>query len=115
MINGNAVPDDASLADQDHPSGSVSAPRAAAINAAPTQQPLSTLPLRRPARVVAILREGHDDIGDRLLEIGFEEGAVVELIHRGPLGGDPLAFRLGRTRVALRRSLAERVLVVTED
>lgn len=51
----------------------------------------------------------------RLLEIGFVEGARVEILHVGLIGGDPLAIRLDDMRVALRRREAEAVLVrVTE-
>ncbi|OYX32366.1 MAG: iron transporter [Caulobacterales bacterium 32-69-10] len=47
----------------------------------------------------------------RLLEIGFVEGAKVEILHTGLIGGDPLAIRLDDMRVALRRREAEAVLV----
>lgn len=47
----------------------------------------------------------------RLLEIGFVEGARVEILHEGLIGGDPLAIRLDEMRVALRRREAEAVLV----
>ncbi len=47
----------------------------------------------------------------RLLEIGFVEGARVEILEVGLIGGDPLAIRLDDMRVALRRREAEAVLV----
>jgi len=47
----------------------------------------------------------------RLLEIGFVEGALVEILHEGPLGGDPIAVKLDDARVALRRREAQAVLV----
>jgi ferrous iron transport protein A len=47
----------------------------------------------------------------RLLEIGFLEGAAVEVLHEGPLGRDPIAVRLNGTTVALRRREAMAVLV----
>lgn len=47
----------------------------------------------------------------RLLEIGFVEGARVEILHVGLIGGDPLAIRLDDMRVALRRREADAVLV----
>jgi ferrous iron transport protein A len=47
----------------------------------------------------------------RLLEIGFLEGAAVEVLHEGPLGRDPIAIRLNDVRVALRRREAMAVLV----
>ncbi len=50
------------------------------------------------------------DMADRLVELGFDEGAEVEALHRAPLG-DPLAVRVGRTTVALRAELARAILV----
>ena len=47
----------------------------------------------------------------RLLEIGFVEGARVEILHEGLIGGDPLAVRLDDMRVALRRREAAAVIV----
>jgi ferrous iron transport protein A len=47
----------------------------------------------------------------RLLEIGFVEGAQVEILHVGLVGGDPLAIRLDDMRVALRRREADAVLI----
>jgi ferrous iron transport protein A len=42
----------------------------------------------------------------RLLELGFVEGARVELIHQGLFGRDPIAMRVDDMRVALRRKEA---------
>lgn len=39
----------------------------------------------------------------RLLELGFVEGAVVEVLHEGAFGRDPIAVRLDDMRVAIRR------------
>lgn len=46
----------------------------------------------------------------RLLELGFDEGAEVEALHRAFLG-DPIAVRIDGATVALRRALARAVLV----
>ena len=50
----------------------------------------------------------------RLLEIGFVEGARVEILHQGAIGGDPIAVKLDDMRVALRRREADAVLVRVE-
>ena len=50
----------------------------------------------------------------RLLEIGFVEGARVEILHEGAIGGDPIAVKLDDMRVALRRREADAVLVRVE-
>jgi ferrous iron transport protein A len=47
----------------------------------------------------------------RLLEIGFVEGASVELLHQGFIGKDPIAVRVGDMNVALRRRDANAILV----
>lgn len=47
----------------------------------------------------------------RLLEIGFVEGARIEILHEGAIGGDPIAVRIDDARVALRRREADSVLV----
>jgi ferrous iron transport protein A len=50
------------------------------------------------------------DVADRLLELGFDEGAEVETLHRAPLG-DPIAVRVDGSVVAIRRALARSVLL----
>lgn len=47
----------------------------------------------------------------RLLEIGFVEGARVEILHEGLFGRDPIVVRVDDARVALRRREADAVLV----
>ena len=42
----------------------------------------------------------------RLLELGFVEGAHVELLHEGLFGRDPIAIKVDDMRVALRRQEA---------
>jgi ferrous iron transport protein A len=60
------------------------------------------------ARIVAVnwARLAEDE-GKRLKAMGVDEGAEVAILHRGIFGGrDPLAIRLGRMTIALRRSHA---------
>ena len=47
----------------------------------------------------------------RLIELGFVEGADVELLHQGLFGGDPIAVRVAHTTIALRRREAMAILV----
>ena len=47
----------------------------------------------------------------RLLEMGFVEGARIEVLHEGLFGRDPIAVRVDDTRVALRRREAGAVSV----
>lgn len=50
----------------------------------------------------------------RLRHFGFDEGVSVEPLHLGPFGRDPLAVRVGRMTVAIRRSHARAVRVIPE-
>jgi ferrous iron transport protein A len=43
------------------------------------------------------------EVERRLLELGFVEGASVEILHEGPVGRDPIAVRVNNTTIALRR------------
>ncbi len=77
-------------------------------------QPLS---LMRPGSVGRILSVSSGGVSDRdiergLLEMGFVEGACIEVLHHGFWRRDPLAVRINQTMtVALRRCEASAVLV----
>jgi ferrous iron transport protein A len=69
---------------------------------------LDTLPIGSAARITAIdwtaipEREGH-----RLRSLGIDAGAQVEALHKGILfWRDPIAVRVGRMTVAVRRKVA---------
>ncbi|MBB3764842.1 FeoA family protein [Sphingomicrobium lutaoense] len=53
-------------------------------------------------------------VGDalRLKNFGFDEGVAIEALHLGPFGRDPLAVKVGRMTVAIRRAHAAAVRVV---
>lgn len=74
--------------------------------------PLDQLPFRTPATVSAIDWAALSD-GDskRLRNLGFDEGVAIEALHAAPFGRDPLAVRIGRMMVALRRAQAHLILV----
>ena len=50
----------------------------------------------------------------RLLELGFVEGARVELLHEGLFGRDPIAIKVDDMTVGLRRREAGSLLVELE-
>ncbi|WP_306097097.1 FeoA family protein [Qipengyuania flava] len=65
------------------------------------------------ARIVAVdwtsLAEGE---AKRLRALGVDEGAEVSVVHRGVFGTrDPLALRIGRMTIALRRVHARAIEV----
>ena len=48
--------------------------------------------------------------GHRLRSLGLEEGVEVEVLHRGMLlWRDPIAVRVGRMRIAMRRKVASAI------
>ncbi len=51
----------------------------------------------------------------RLRHFGFDDGITVEPLHLGPFGRDPLAIRVGRMTVAIRRRHARAVRVSPLD
>lgn len=52
-----------------------------------------------------------EELERRLIELGFVEGAEVEILHQGLFGGDPIAVRLQSATIALRRREAAAILV----
>jgi ferrous iron transport protein A len=52
------------------------------------------------------------ELESRLLELGFVEGARVEVLHEGIVGRDPIAVRIENVTVAVRRREAMAIVVV---
>jgi len=52
------------------------------------------------------------ELESRLIELGFVEGAKVEVLHEGVVGRDPIAVRIENVTVAVRRREAMAVIVV---
>jgi ferrous iron transport protein A len=77
-----------------------------------SQLSLESLPNRQPATVAAIdwARLSVPE-ARRLRELGFDEGVGVEVLHRSLIGKGPIACRIGRMTVALRRTVAGAIRV----
>ncbi len=76
---------------------------------------LETLRVGVRARIVTVDFGLLDDASAlRLKDFGFDEGVAVEALHQGPFGRDPLAVRVGRMTVAIRRAHARAIKVVLE-
>ncbi|VVS97958.1 Iron transporter FeoA [Sphingomonas sp. EC-HK361] len=73
---------------------------------------LESLP-RRQRATVATIDWSHLAVAEarRLRELGFDEGVGVEVLHRATLGQGPIACRIGRMTVALRRVVARSIHV----
>ena len=73
---------------------------------------LDQLPYRTPATVSgidwALLSDGE---AKRLRNLGFDEGMEIEALHAAPFGRDPIAVRIGRMMVAIRRAHARSITV----
>lgn len=79
----------------------------------PAMLGLDQLALGAKARVAAIDWEALDqNEGCRLRHFGFDEGVTVEPLHLGPFGRDPIAIRVGRMTVAIRRRHAGAIRVI---
>ncbi|OYQ30112.1 iron transporter FeoA [Sandarakinorhabdus cyanobacteriorum] len=72
-----------------------------------TPRTINALAAGEVALIAAIDRAGlAPETAQRLCELGFDEGVDVEILHRAPFGGDPIAVRVGNMVVALRRDMA---------
>lgn len=83
------------------------------LHASPDTLTLDRLPLGQPGRIAQVCwDELAEDEGRRLRALGVDVGARVVVSHRGVFGGaDPLAIRVGRMTVALRRAHARAMRV----
>lgn len=79
---------------------------------------LGDLTLRKRARILRLGKTSAcqcsgkcDPVVNRLLELGFIEGAEVEVVHRAPFGGDPIAVHVRGALLALRREEANHAVV----
>jgi ferrous iron transport protein A len=51
------------------------------------------------------------ELESRLIELGFVEGAKVEVLHEGVIGRDPIAVRVENVTIAMRRREAMAIIV----
>lgn len=72
---------------------------------------LDQLPLRQESRIASIDWDGlQPNEAKRLRELGFDDGVAIEALHRSAMRG-PLACRVGRMIIAIRRKVAASVIV----
>ena len=83
----------------------------------PSALPLGLAPrgyvgtIHRLAADEAVSALPHDELESRLIELGFVEGARVEILHEGILGRDPIAVRVDNVTIAIRRREAMAIIV----
>jgi ferrous iron transport protein A len=51
------------------------------------------------------------ELESRLIELGFVEGARIEVLHEGIIGRDPIAVRVENITIAVRRREAMAIIV----
>jgi ferrous iron transport protein A len=51
------------------------------------------------------------ELESRLIEMGFVEGAKIEVLHEGIIGRDPIAVRVENITIAVRRREAMAIIV----
>lgn len=73
---------------------------------------LGELPKGNGASILGITHSG--SMRRRLTDIGFTRGTPVFCLGKGPLG-DPIAYYIKGTVIALRREDADRITVETEE
>ncbi|MEO0439893.1 MAG: FeoA family protein [Pseudomonadota bacterium] len=82
-----------------------------------TEITLDRLSLRQVAEIRSVDWEAmSENEGRRLRALGLDEGVAVEKLHRGMFGfNDPIALKVGRMMVAVRKSHAMAISVVLSD
>jgi len=78
-------------------------------------QTLDQLKIRETAEVKAIdWRAMSDAEGARLRALGLDEGVAVEKLHKGMFGSnDPIALKVGRMMIAVRKSHAMAITIMS--
>lgn len=80
----------------------------------PLGEPLGRLQIGQQARVLGLSPQCHGAERRRLLDLGFVPGALVEAAMISP-SGDPTAYRIRGTLIALRHEQANFVRTVPEE
>ena len=73
---------------------------------------LARLPVGAQARVITV--KGSGAIARRLMEMGVVPGAPIRVIKAAPLG-DPIEIKVRGYHLALRRTEAQSIIVVTGE
>src|ERR1700751_2671832 len=83
----------------------------------PSELPLGRAPrgyvgtIHRLAAGEAASALSHEELESRLIDLGFVEGARVEILHEGILGRDPIAVRVHNVTIAIGRREAMAIIV----
>lgn len=74
---------------------------------------LDKLAMRQTAEIASIDWASMSEAeGSRLRALGLDEGVAVEKLHKGMFGfSDPIALKVGRMKIAVRKSHAQAISV----
>lgn len=72
-----------------------------------------TADMATPHQIMEIQEIQDSDIAVKLLEMGFMPGKTLTLLYKAPFG-DPLAFQLGDSMIALRKQEARMLGVISQ-
>lgn len=72
------------------------------------EQKLSSLDIGQNAIITSVEKGG---MSSHLQDLGFTPGSWVSAELASPLGGEPIAYRIRGTLVALRRTVADGITV----
>ena len=75
--------------------------------------PLSSLPSR--ARGIVSGFDGGHQFRERLLSMGLQVGADIEVIHGSRGGRGPVLVKCGQTRIAIGCGMSERVQIKVDN
>ncbi|HMQ44564.1 MAG TPA: FeoA family protein [Mariniflexile sp.] len=74
---------------------------------------LSSLKEDETAKIIGISRESRGESRRRLLDLGFVKGATIKIDLMNPLG-EPNAYLIKGTSIALRHDQAAKILIKKE-
>jgi ferrous iron transport protein A len=74
---------------------------------------LNELSLKTSATIVSIEDTAAPDVQQRLIEMGVLPNQQVEVVHKAPVGGDPIAVRISNNLVGIGLQEAKLIKIVT--
>lgn len=74
---------------------------------------LADLDLKTSATIVSIEKSASPDVQQRLIELGVLPNQQVEVVHRAPIGGDPIAVRISNNLVGIGLQEAKLIKINT--
>jgi len=74
---------------------------------------LNDLKLKTPAKIIKISDSATQDVIQRFYELGLIPMQNIEIIHKAPMGGDPIAVRVSNNLVGIGIQEAKQIQIET--